>query len=47
VGVPHASVDSADSAADTVRGVAATAFSTRIPGACLLPRRLTAPAALP
>jgi len=47
IGVPHASVDSADCAAETVRVVAATAFATWIPGACLLPRRLTAPAALP
>jgi sulfopyruvate decarboxylase subunit alpha len=42
IGVPHATADSAESTADTVRLVAQTAFGTRQPGVCLLPRRVTA-----
>jgi sulfopyruvate decarboxylase subunit alpha len=41
IGVPHATVDSADGASETVRVAGMTAFATRITGACLLPRRLT------
>jgi sulfopyruvate decarboxylase subunit alpha len=41
IGIPHSTVESPDRAAETVRLVAATAFATRIPGACLLPRRVT------
>ncbi len=41
--VPHVTVDAAERAADTVRIAAATAFQTRIAGACILPRRVTAP----
>jgi sulfopyruvate decarboxylase subunit alpha len=41
IGVPHATVESPDSTAETVRLVGATAFGTRLPGACLLPRCLT------
>jgi sulfopyruvate decarboxylase alpha subunit len=41
--MPHVTVDSAERAADIVRVAAATAFATRIAGACLLPRRLTVP----
>lgn len=44
IGLVHATVASGDEAAATVRAVAQTAFGTRLPGACLLPRRLTAPA---
>jgi len=39
--IPHATVESADQACETVRAAAATAFATRLVGACLLPRRLT------
>jgi sulfopyruvate decarboxylase TPP-binding subunit len=42
IGIPHATVTSADQASDTVRLAGRTAFSTRTSGACLLPRRLTA-----
>lgn len=41
--MPYVTVDSAERAADVVRVAATTAFATRIAGACLLPRRLTAP----
>jgi len=41
IGVPHSTVESADSASDTVRLAGTTAFGTRRMGACLLPRRLT------
>jgi sulfopyruvate decarboxylase alpha subunit len=41
IGVPHATVESADRAAETVRLAGQTAFGTRIPGACLLPRKVT------
>ena len=44
IGLPHATATSAESTADTVARVGTTAFGTRIPGVCLLPRRLTAPA---
>jgi sulfopyruvate decarboxylase alpha subunit len=43
MGIPHTTVDSADATAGTVELVARTAFETRLSGACLLPRRLTAP----
>jgi sulfopyruvate decarboxylase subunit alpha len=42
IGVPHTTVESADGAADTVRLAGRTAFSTRMTGACVLPRRMTA-----
>jgi len=42
VGVVHATVDSAESAGESVRLAAATAFSTRLPCACLVARRVTA-----
>jgi sulfopyruvate decarboxylase subunit alpha len=41
IGVPHATVESADRAAETVRRAGTTAFGSRIPRACLLPRRVT------
>jgi sulfopyruvate decarboxylase alpha subunit len=43
IGIAHSTVDTQDSTADTVRLVAHTAFGTRQPGACLLPRRVTVP----
>jgi sulfopyruvate decarboxylase subunit alpha len=39
--VPHATVESGESASATVRLVGQTAFGTRRTGACLLPRRVT------
>ena len=41
IAIPHATVESADTAAETVRAAGADAFAARSPGACLLPRRLT------
>jgi sulfopyruvate decarboxylase subunit alpha len=43
IGLPHATVDSPESTTETIRLVAQTAFGTRLPGVCLLPRRLTMP----
>ena len=45
IGIPHATAETPESTGDTVRLVGHTAFGTRVPGACLLPRRLTAPSA--
>jgi sulfopyruvate decarboxylase alpha subunit len=42
IGIPHLTVDAADAAGTVVRSMADTAFATRVPAACLLPRRLTA-----
>jgi sulfopyruvate decarboxylase subunit alpha len=42
IDIPHVTAESADGAAETVRLAGITAFGTRLPGACLLPRRLTA-----
>jgi sulfopyruvate decarboxylase TPP-binding subunit len=42
IGVPHATVESADGARETARLAGTTAFATRRMGACLLPRRVTA-----
>jgi sulfopyruvate decarboxylase TPP-binding subunit len=42
IGVPHATVESAGEACETVRLAGKTAFATRTLGACLLPRRITA-----
>jgi sulfopyruvate decarboxylase alpha subunit len=44
IGIPHLTVDADDEAESTIRLVAQTAFGTRLPGACLLPRRITVPA---
>jgi sulfopyruvate decarboxylase subunit alpha len=41
--IPHMIVDAAERAADIVRLAGTTAFATRQAGACLLPRRVTAP----
>lgn len=43
MGIPHLTSDTADATADVVRIVGQTAFATRLPGACLLSRRLTVP----
>ena len=43
--IPHASPESAEATADVVALVGRTAFATRRAGACLLPRRITVPAA--
>jgi sulfopyruvate decarboxylase subunit alpha len=43
MGLSHVTVESPASAAETVRLVGQTAFGTRLPGVCLLPRRLTVP----
>ena len=45
IGVPHVTVGSGDRAQELVALAGRTAFGTRIPGACLLPRRVTAPTA--
>jgi sulfopyruvate decarboxylase subunit alpha len=42
-GVPHATPSSADAVEALVRQIGRTAFGTRTAGACLLPRRVTAP----
>jgi len=47
IGIPHVTVETAASAADTVRLAAQTAFGTRTTGACLLPRRITVPSPAP
>ena len=44
LGVSHLSIDRADEALDVVVSLAQMAFGTRLPVACLLPRRLTVPA---
>ena len=41
IGMPHTTVESAETAAETVRLAGQSAFGTRIGGACLLPRRVT------
>jgi sulfopyruvate decarboxylase subunit alpha len=45
IGLPHATATSPETTADTVALVGKTAFGTRTAGVCLLPRRLTVPAA--
>ena len=44
LGLPHVTADSPTTAADLVALTGRTAFGTRLPGVCLLPRRLTVPA---
>ena len=41
IGVPHATVESAESAAAAIRLAGKSAFGTRTSGACLLPRKVT------
>jgi sulfopyruvate decarboxylase subunit alpha len=43
IGLSHQICEDAETVAATVRRVAETAFATRLPGVCLLPRRLTTP----
>jgi sulfopyruvate decarboxylase subunit alpha len=43
IGLPHVTADTAESTAEMVRIVGQTAFGTRVPGVCLLPRRVTVP----
>jgi sulfopyruvate decarboxylase subunit alpha len=45
IGIPHTTLMASGAASDLVAATAATAFGTRIAGACLLPRRITSPAA--
>jgi sulfopyruvate decarboxylase subunit alpha len=47
IGVPHATAESPESTAETIQFVGQTAFGTRTPGACVLPRRLTVPTTVP
>lgn len=44
LGVPHMTIDRAETAEEAVRLAGALAFGTRMPVACLLARRLIAPA---
>jgi sulfopyruvate decarboxylase alpha subunit len=41
LGLPHTAIDRADEAESIVHAICETAFSARVPAACLLPRRLT------
>jgi len=41
IGIPHATIESPADAERTVALAAATAFATRMPAACLVPRRIT------
>lgn len=43
IGMPHITAETPESTAETVRLVGETAFGTRTPGVCVLPRRLTVP----
>ena len=47
IGVHRAAADSAETTADIVHLVGRTAFGTRIPGVCQLPRRITVPTPAP
>jgi sulfopyruvate decarboxylase subunit alpha len=47
IGVPHTTAETPETTAETVWLVGRTAFGTRLPGACLLPRRVTVPSAIP
>jgi sulfopyruvate decarboxylase subunit alpha len=47
IGVHRATVESAETTAATVHLVGRTAFGTRIPGVCQLPRRITVPTPAP
>ena len=44
IGLPHSTAHSPETTANVVALVGKTAFGTRVPGVCLLPRRLTVPA---
>ena len=43
IGIPHATIETPETTAETIQRASETAFTTRLPAACLLPRRLTAP----
>lgn len=43
IGLPHVTVDTPDATTEMVRLTGQTAFGTRVPGVCLLPRRITVP----
>jgi sulfopyruvate decarboxylase subunit alpha len=45
IGIPHVTAETPETTAETVRRVGDDAFNTRLPAACLLPRRLTVPQA--
>jgi sulfopyruvate decarboxylase subunit alpha len=47
IGLPHATAETPGATEETVRLLGQTAFGTRVPGACLLPRRLTVPSMAP
>lgn len=47
LGLPLAVAETPETTAETVQLVGQTAFSTRLPGVCQLPRRLTVPAFAP
>jgi sulfopyruvate decarboxylase subunit alpha len=47
IGLPHATAETAEAAEETVRLAGQTAFGTRTPGVCLLPRRVTVPSMAP
>jgi sulfopyruvate decarboxylase subunit alpha len=47
IGIPHVTAETAATAAETIQLAGRTAFGTRLPGVCLLPRRLTAPERTP
>ena len=44
IAIPHTTVESAEGASDIVRDAGVTAFTMHTPRACLVPRRITAPA---
>jgi sulfopyruvate decarboxylase subunit alpha len=43
IGIPHVTAESPETTAETIRAVGEMAFSSNLPAACLLPRRLTVP----
>lgn len=43
IGIPYATAETPEATAETVHLIGQTAFGTRMPGVCLLPRRLTVP----
>src|SRR5262245_40465984 len=43
IGIPHVTADSPSNTAESIRAVGEMAFSSNLPAACLLPRRLTVP----
>lgn len=45
--IPHVTAETADAVSETVRLTATTAFGTRTPGVCILPRRVTVPGSPP